>query len=309
MSPASPAALSYYTRPGPVTALPASPVMETLLTGLPDDVPGIVQAVQGNLIHIFWAESYGVTLSDARKAEVQIRSAAAMLERIHAVDPAPLTTPRPHDRKLVGNCRDFSVLTCALLQYRGIPARVRCGFGTYFIPDHYEDHWTVEYWHAAEARWMAVDAQLDAHQQHALKIGFDPLDMPPGAFVTGGRAWQLAREEGEDPDKFGIFEMHGLWFIRGNLVRDFAALNQLPLLPWDSWGAASGPDEALSPDGLALLDRAAALSPAGSIPFDEMRALYAAEARLRVPPVINSYVGGPQPVAITLADVLPLPVA
>ncbi|MBN2471660.1 MAG: transglutaminase domain-containing protein [Anaerolineae bacterium] len=304
-----PGAPLYYAQPGPVTVLPPSPASEALLAGLPDDVAGIVQAVQGNLIHIFWAERYGVTLSDERKAEVQIRAAAAMLDRIYAVDPAPLTTPRPDAQKLVGNCRDFSVLTCALLQYKGIPARARCGFGVYFINDHYEDHWIVEYWHAGEARWVAVDAQLDDLQRREMNIPFDPLDMPPGQFVSGGRAWQLARDEGEDPDKFGIFEMHGLWFIRGNLVRDIAALNQLPLLPWDSWGAADEPDEALSADDLALLDRAAALSLAGNDSFAEMQALYTGDARLRVPPVINSYAAGPEPIRITLADVLPAPVA
>ena len=63
-----------------------------------------------------------------------------------------------------------------------------------------------------------------------------------------------------DPDKFGIFDMHGLWFIRGNLVRDLLALNKIELLPWDGWGLTSKDEQDISPDDLALLDRIADLT-------------------------------------------------
>ena len=101
--------------------------------------------VQGLLIHIFWAERYGVKLSEERQREVQIRSVARKLARIKELADWPLIVPRPPEKKLVGNCRDFSVMLCAILRHQGVPARARCGFGTYFIPDHYEDHWICEY--------------------------------------------------------------------------------------------------------------------------------------------------------------------
>ena len=41
----------------------------------------------------------------------------------------------------MGNCRDFSTMLCTVLRYQNTPARARCGFGAYFLPDHYEDHW------------------------------------------------------------------------------------------------------------------------------------------------------------------------
>ncbi|MBK8331835.1 MAG: hypothetical protein IPL07_05490 [Acidimicrobiaceae bacterium] len=37
----------------------------------------------------------------------------------------------------------------------------RCGFGAYFVPGFYEDHWVAEYWDPEERRWTMVDAQLD----------------------------------------------------------------------------------------------------------------------------------------------------
>ncbi|MFC9252629.1 transglutaminase domain-containing protein [Amycolatopsis thailandensis] len=47
-----------------------------------------------------------------------------------APDPAPLTAAREADKRVVGTCRHFAVLGCALLRYRGIVARVHCGFTT-----------------------------------------------------------------------------------------------------------------------------------------------------------------------------------
>ena len=70
----------------------------------------------------------------------------------------------------------------------------------------------------------------------ALELDFDPLDVPHNRFITGGHAWQMFPQDGANPDDFGIMDMHGPWFIRGDLLRDFAALNKVELLPWDSWG-------------------------------------------------------------------------
>jgi hypothetical protein len=105
-----------------------------LLDGLPSEIPALCQVVQGLLLHIFWAERYGVKLSDERKQEVQIRSVARKLVRIRELADWPLAVPRPPEKKLAGNCRDFALMLCAILRHQGVPARARCGFGTYFTP-------------------------------------------------------------------------------------------------------------------------------------------------------------------------------
>jgi len=106
----------------------------------------------------------GVQLMGPRRDEVQLRSIAQKLKRISELDPRPLAEVRSPDKRLVGNCRDFSVMLTAILRHQGIPARARCGFARYFIPNHYEDHWVCEYWNAARKRWVLVDAQLDELQ-------------------------------------------------------------------------------------------------------------------------------------------------
>ncbi len=246
--------LTYFRNHGPMT----DPRQHArLLDGLPKNAAKIVETVQGLLVHIFWANAYQLELNDERKSEVNIRPVWRKLSRILELEPSPLEKPRANARKLVGNCRDFTVLTVSLLRSAGIAARSRCGFGAYFIPNHFEDHWVLEYWHDADKRWVMVDAQMDELQQNALKLAFDPLDMPPGAFVTGGEAWLMARRGEADPDCFGIFEWHGMDFIKGNLLRDLLSFNKFEVLPWDFWGVLQKPAAEMSDAELAKLDQMA----------------------------------------------------
>jgi hypothetical protein len=178
-----------------------------------------------------------------------------------------------------------------MLRYRGVPARARCGFGAYFTPGKYEDHWVCEYWNGDEGRWVMVDAQLDALQRQVLGIPFDPCEVPRDQFLVGGKAWRMCRTGEADPDHFGIFDLHGMWFIRGDLVRDLLALNKIEILPWDGWGLIAKEERDLSTDDMALLDRIAELTQIDEPPFAEVRAIYEGTVWLRVP---SDYVVHPQ---------------
>ncbi len=130
------------TDPGPYAHLYAD---------LPSDIPSLVRVVQGLMIHVFWTERYGLNLSEERKEEVQLRSIERRLARTLELDPSPLTTPRSNEKKIVGNCRDFSLTLASMLQSKGVPARPRCGFATYFERSLYIDHWVCEYWNERKA--------------------------------------------------------------------------------------------------------------------------------------------------------------
>ena len=287
---------TYFARFGKITD-PGS--YAHLYRNLPSDVPSLVQVVQGLMVHVFWGERYGLNLSEARKAEVQLRSMERRLSGTLQLDPSPLTTPRPNEQKIVGNCRDFSVTLASMLQSKGIPARPRCGFGAYFLPNHYEDHWVCEYWNEAEQRWVLVDAQLDELQQEVLKTSFNTLDVPRDQFLVGGAAWKMCRSGKADPDQFGIFDMHGMDFVKGDFVRDVAALNKVELLPWDCWGMIFMEYASLPPDDLSLLDRLAELTCSDVPDFAMVRQLYESDPRLRVGESIQSYVNGNmEPIAL-----------
>jgi len=272
--------LEYYAGPGPMTD---PKEYAGLLDGLPTDIPSLCQAVQGLTVHIFWAERYGLTLSEERKQEVELRTMVRRLARTLELDDRPLTESRSLEKRLVGNCRDFSTLLCAILRHQGVPARARCGFAAYFMPNHFEDHWVCEYWKADERRWVMVDAQLDAFQRDALQIQFNTLDLPAGQFLTGGCAWLMCRAGQADADQFGIFDMHGLWFVRGDLVRDFLSLNKTEILPWDGWGLIYKDEAQVTEDDREFLDRIAALTLDADATFADVRSLYENDDRLRMP--------------------------
>jgi len=289
-------ARDYYRHDGPMTALGA---YAAEVSALPMDVASLCEVIQGVLIHRDIAPFlYSLKLSEADRDDGNLRPIAAMLARIHALDARPLTIAREPAHRLPSVCRHFSLMLCAILRYQGIPARPRCGFGAYFEPGKFIDHWVCEYWNASESRWILVDAQLDAVQRKAFNVDFNPLDTPRDRFIIAGDAWNQCRSGRADAGRFGIFDMHGMWFLAANVVRDLASLNRMEMLPWDVWGLMGMNDAALTGEKKALLDRVAGLTLAGDGAFAEVRAIYESDDRLRVPPVVfNAIRNAPEQVA------------
>lgn len=269
---------SFYTRPAHMTDPGA---LDALLKDAPTDIPGMVAFIQNLLMHPFWAPAYRMRLNPSRQEEVHTRSVCDMLALMQRHDPRPLVFVRTLYQRAVGNCRHFSTLGTALFRRAGIPARARCGFGMYFEAGKGVDHWVIEYWNGNA--WQLLDAQIDAAQRAMLHLEFDPLNVPRDQFLTGGGAWTMCRAGRMDAMKFGILDMWGAWFIAGNLIRDVAALNNMEMLPWDSWGAMVQPGDAITPEKAALFDRLAALTADPDANFAELGALYRDDASLRVP--------------------------
>lgn len=264
-----------------------------LLDGLPEDVGGLAEVVQGLLIHEHIASAYGVTLSPEQHAQAHMRGVEKMLDRIARQDGRPLAQARPPGERVVGVCRHFTLLHVAMLRRRGVAARARCGFGAYFEQGKFIDHWVTEYWNESTQRWVLVDAQLDQRQRELFGIAFDPLDVPRDQFVVAGDAWQLCRSGKADPGAFGILDLHGLWFIAGNVIRDVAALNNHEMLPWDVWGGMTQQDSEID---LPFIDGLAAFSRAPDRHFGELRAAYK-DKRVAVPgTVFNAVLNRPDPV-------------
>jgi len=275
----------YFATPGPLTDLGAH---ASRVRELPEALPELCRVVQGLVVHPFLAHLYGLAPQGVRQDELETRAASEMVERMLALDARPLGEARSPERRLVGNCRHFTVLLCAFLRARGVPARARCGFGAYFDPSSFVDHWVCEVWDEARGSWRLVDAQLDARQREAFGIRFDPLDVPRTQFVVAGEAWQQCRSGRADPERFGILDLRGLWFVRGNLVRDLAARAKRELLPWDGWGLMARRDDSDAAE-LALLDRVAELTLAGDERHAELLKLQDSEPGLRVPRVVVSF--------------------
>jgi len=284
-SDAGSAPLAYYAAPGPLTDLRARAAQ---LRDLPESLPDLCRVVQGLVVHPYLGHLYGLAPGALHLEDLEIRGAAEFVDRALALDSRPLAEARTPEHRVVGNCRHFTVLLCALLRLRGVPARARCGFATWFEPSQFTDHWVCEVWDPARGRWHLVDAQLDARQRELFRIDFDPLDVPRAQFVVAGAAWRRCRAGAVDPRRFGILDYRGQWFVRGNLVRDLAARAKRELLPWDGWGIMADQHESDAAE-LALLDRVAELTEAGDERHAEVLALQASEPGLRVPAKLVSF--------------------
>ncbi|MFE7764731.1 transglutaminase domain-containing protein [Streptomyces sp. NPDC057438] len=219
-----------YSQPGPFTTLDATQLR--LVESLPDDPVGICAVAQGLVVQPADAVVSGV--GEARLAERNIRSVSELIATLIALDPAPLRQARAPETRVIGTCRHFATLACAFLRAKGIPARARCGFGTYFLDGCGVDHWITEYRDVDRRRWVRVDTEhLGSSYVER------PEDLAAGEFLTGGEAWVQYRQGSVDGQKFGVAGVDFAWGpaeISGNVVRDLAALCKREMLNWDEWG-------------------------------------------------------------------------
>lgn len=276
------------------------------LDALPADLPAIRNAAHQLVFHYRaggdWAE-HGI--APERIAEVDLRYADAMLSRLFELRDAPLGTARAPRERLVGCCRDFTLLFLTMARHKGIPARARVGFATYFVPGWNLDHVVAEVWDAAEGRWRLVDAELDAgHVDRADGAVLDPLDLPRDRFLTGPDAWRACRAGAADPERFVVSpdldvpETRGWSYLMHNLVHDLASLNRHEMLLWEDWGILLR-DEPMLPDHLDLLDQVAAVTASPESTPRQLAELFARE-ELRVPETVLSFSAAREDVPFTV---------
>jgi hypothetical protein len=199
-----------------------------LLDDLPDDVPGLLAAVRNLVVHY---RAAGITFTGDRLAEVDTRWLSRMLELDQGRFPVPLTEARPERERIVGCCRDFTLLTVAALRRRGVPARSRVGFAPYFAEDFNYDHAVAEYWNGR--RWVLADAQLDP-----AAYPFNTADVPQ--FITAAQAWTAHRRGLIDAERYGVdphLPFRGHQFLLDYVLLELAHRNGDEVLLWDQWGA------------------------------------------------------------------------
>lgn len=256
-----------------------------LYADLPDDIAGLCRIARGLIAHYSALDGSG---RDAeRLQEIDSRYMTVMLRRIMELDERPLAEERRLNQRLIGCCRDLTVLLVSILRHKGVPARARYGAAAYFEAGYFHDHVIFEYWDGE--RWVGVDCQLGSHEIRTLNIRFDPLDLPADQFLRGGAGWLACREGAADPNRFGLGSkspVRGWPILVTETLLDLAALNRRELLCWDSWGMAADSLDLGEADHRFLDNLARATLDDGR--SDEWPSLLQDE-RLRIPPVIDSY--------------------
>ncbi|MCI4352570.1 MAG: transglutaminase domain-containing protein [Thermoplasmata archaeon] len=299
------AAVTYYTRQSLFTD-PGK--HQRLFADLPNGISGLCQIVQGLVVHYRSQEVVKARLPRERLREVDTRLVSRMLARLAAMDERPLSEPRPVERRIVGCCRDFAVLFCAMARHQGIPCRVRVGFATYFRDEpagFHVDHTIAEVWDRGAGRWHLVDPEQSERLVEYNRLPFVPIDVPRDRFLVGGRAWQLCRESQADPRSFGVESrgsLRGLWFVRSRLILDFCSLNRQELLLWDAWRPMDPTADPI-PAALARYDRIADLTQRGNEALGRIHRIFESTPSLRPPRTVWSF----SPVAKPRRSRLPSP--
>ena len=282
------ATLDYYATPGRFTTLGDCEFTS-------DNVRDVVAVVQGLLVYDAVAGPfYGAELTQRQADAIHERDSARLLAIAKDVDPRPLDEARPAANRVGARCHAFSRITVAFLRAAGVPARARCGFGTYFRPGWFEDHWVAEYWNAADHCWQTADAQLDATWRKMIGFTGDAFAITATEFVTAGHAWQAWRRGELDADRCGLSAIneHGSFWIAGNLRLDLASLNKIEMLPWDVWGSGWEPGGQPTAAQLDLFDRVAELTVDADNRFSELRSRYESDDSLRMDGTVFSVMRG-----------------
>lgn len=204
----------FYRRPGPTSGLGRH---RALVHGLPDGAGALGAIVRGLLIHDYDAKTGAAEFSAERMAHMRTASAEAILDNVLGIDPGPLSAARPAERRMVGFCYHFALLHCALLRATGTPARVRCGFASYFETGIWMDHWVTEY--RDGGTWRLTDPQLGR-------------DLADGDFQDGPAAWHQCRSGASVPSAYGNGTLWGWDELRGTLVNDVGALAKVEVSGW-----------------------------------------------------------------------------
>lgn len=179
-------ALTYYAEQSTVTE-PST--MSGLLRDLPDDLASLRRAALGLVLHYVDVDLASLGMPQERLTEVDSRYTERMLARVCDLDGRPLSEERILERRILGCCRDFTVLLVSMARHKDVPARARVGFATYFVEGFNVVHEVAEVWDATEGRWCLVDPQLEDGFTDATDGAIlDPLDVPRDRFLVGGLA-------------------------------------------------------------------------------------------------------------------------
>lgn len=263
----------------------------------PRDLAALRRLVSGLVFHYRAnGEPSRRGFGDDRLAEIDLRYAEEQFARLAELHAGPLEVRRAPTERILGCCRDFTLLFVSLARSAGLPARSRVGFADYFDDGWWIDHVVAEVWDADASRWRLVEPQLrEGFVDASTGAPLDLIDVPRDRFLTGDEAWLAARAGRIDPERCVVaphLELPALrsWqYLAHNLVLDLVARAGHEALLWETWGVldefmAEAPDAALAAD----LDRITARLADPAVSLAEVRAL-AADTRFAVPEVVTNH--------------------
>ena len=285
--------IEFYTQHSPITDPGEYGYM---FDDLPDDLISLYQVINGFMLHYRSAQHFKLPLSREQRREQRLHSTRRRLAYLKKFNPDSLNVPRDLKEKQIGWCSDYAVMLVSILRHKGIPARMRVGFETYFEGDpYYGDHWITEYWDQEKSRWRLADADIGVSAvdpqgiqqatRRKLKRGLDFTDLRPGIdFITGADGWKTAREGKVKVDLYRANKVWKGWpLLRGNLLHDFQGLNCLEMGLFDYLDDLHSKKEGeVTSEDRRVLDEIAEISSQPDANFTQMRELFESMPRTQL---------------------------
>lgn len=253
----------------------------------PDDITWIARIIQWLLVHPNYIQKlYNINLPEKRIKDRYLRTLQESLDKIIELNKKPLTEYREPKDRVVNICKHFAMFMCSVLRGKWIPARCRCGFATYFHNAQFDDHRICEYRNKKTKKWSRVDAQIGDIEMLKYNLNRNQInftDMPKDIFFTGGVLRKLYREWVLSWDLCWFFAqegLHGERYIRGNMLRDFFALNKIEY-SYQEESQLMSPNYKPTEKELLLLDKIADLTIHVDEKFDELQRFHTEHLEIR----------------------------
>jgi len=186
-----------------------------LYKNLPDSLPELCSVIKSQFIHVYEElPKYHDQIPRERWNEslTMYPTVQSILKGLLSYDSRGIVKDRKVENRLVLACREYAMLLASILQYRGIPARVRCGFAPYLNPGFHTGHEICEVWNKNENRWMLVDPSKDM------------IDFSREKFEFGNDVWLEMQNNEIDPKLYGMMGQPGLAIITAALCHDVASI-------------------------------------------------------------------------------------
>lgn len=174
-----------------------------------------------------------------RYKEMEIERVEDILGRISDNGVTDIVSPIALKDKVVGNCFNISKLAVSILREKGIPARIRYAYCTYFYPDFNHEQAIVEYWSESESTWLRGDASMNFEilDHLNIKVDIDLLRVSHNLSTGIADVWMGCRAGTLDFSDYGASitsrKRGGLGHVAHKLVHDLACLNQVELMDCD----------------------------------------------------------------------------
>ncbi|MEX3238720.1 transglutaminase-like domain-containing protein [Serratia quinivorans] len=231
--------LDYYLLQTENTRLP---LRSEILESIPDDVSGIFYVCR-NIMEHYQGINAG-NISRLRYPEIEMDKVSDILQALIDNGVTDLSKPVPLGKKVIGNCFNIAKLAVSFMRYKGIPARLRYAYCTYFNhknnPNVNSEQVLAEYWCAEKQRWFRGDPSMNWEilDHLGINVDVDFLDVSKQLSQPISDVWLNCRTQQWNFDDYGVSldisrRRAGMGHVALKMTHDLACLNHIELYAFD----------------------------------------------------------------------------